>query len=295
MANLIRGLSENGGVVFCGVDSTELVRRAEQLHTTSATCSAALGRLLTGASLMGSMLKDDGDKVTLRVQGGGPAGVLIACTDGTGNVKGCIDNPLVELPPKADGHLDVGGAVGRSGALTVIRDNRLQKEPTVGQVPLVSGEIAEDVAQYFATSEQTPTVCGLGVLVNPDLTVNVAGGFLIEVLPFASDACIDTIEKNLKTLPPVTTMMTQGMTTDQIALRLLDGLEPNLLDEGEVHYQCDCNRERTERVLKALGNQELTQLIAEGEPVEVNCHFCGKKYTFTPEELQQLRDEEPEE
>jgi molecular chaperone Hsp33 len=176
----------------------------------------------------------------------------------------------------------------------VVKDLGL-KEPYVGIVPLVSGEIAEDVAQYFATSEQTPTVCGLGVLVNPDLTVNVAGGFLIEVLPFASDACIDTIEKNLKTLPPVTTMMTQGMTTDQIALRLLDGLEPNLLDEGEVHYQCDCNRERTERVLKALGDQELTQLIAEGEPVEVNCHFCGKKYTFTPEELQQLRDEEPEE
>lgn len=295
MSNLIRGISENGGVVFCGVDSTEIVRKAEKLHTTSATCSAALGRLLTGVSLMGAMLKDDGDSITLRVSGGGPAGVVIACTDAHGNVKGCIDHPLVELPAKENGHLDVGGAVGKDGVLTVIRDNKLQKEPTVGQVPLVSGEIAEDVAQYFATSEQTPTVCGLGVLVNPDLTVNVAGGFLIEVLPFASDACIDTIEKNLKTLPPVTTMMTQGMTTDQIALRLLDGLEPNLLDEGEVHYQCDCNRERTERVLKALGNQELTQLIAEGEPVEVNCHFCGKKYTFTPEELQQLRDEEPEE
>lgn len=295
MSNLIRGISENGGVVFCGVDSTEIVRTAEKLHTTSATCSAALGRLLTGVSLMGAMLKDDGDSITLRVSGGGPAGVVIACTDAHGNVKGCIDHPLVELPAKENGHLDVGGAVGKDGVLTVIRDNKLQKEPTVGQVPLVSGEIAEDVAQYFATSEQTPTVCGLGVLVNPDLTVNVAGGFLIEVLPFASDACIDTIEKNLKTLPPVTTMMTQGMTTDQIALRLLDGLEPNLLDEGEVHYQCDCNRERTERVLKALGNQELTQLIAEGEPVEVNCHFCGKKYTFTLEELQQLRDEEPEE
>ena len=295
MSNLIRGISENGGVVFCGVDPTEIVRTAEKLHTTSATCSAALGRLLTGVSLMGAMLKDDGDSITLRVSGGGPAGVVIACTDAHGNVKGCIDHPLVELPAKENGHLDVGGAVGKDGVLTVIRDNKLQKEPTVGQVPLVSGEIAEDVAQYFATSEQTPTVCGLGVLVNPDLTVNVAGGFLIEVLPFASDACIDTIEKNLKTLPPVTTMMTQGMTTDQIALRLLDGLEPNLLDEGEVHYQCDCNRERTERVLKALGNQELTQLIAEGEPVEVNCHFCGKKYTFTPEELQQLRDEEPEE
>ena len=182
MANLIRGLSENGGVVFCGVDSTELVRRAEQLHTTSATCSAALGRLLTGASLMGSMLKDDGDKVTLRVQGGGPAGVLIACTDGTGNVKGCIDNPLVELPPKADGHLDVGGAVGRSGVLTVIRDNRLQKEPTVGQVPLVSGEIAEDLTRYYATSEQIPTVCALGVLVDKDLMELAMAGFAPQVL-----------------------------------------------------------------------------------------------------------------
>lgn len=143
MANLIRGLSENGGVVFCGVDSTDIVRRAEQLHTTSATCSAALGRLLTGASLMGAMLKDDRDQITLRVSGGGPAGVVIACTDGTGNVKGCIDNPLVELPTKANGHLDVGGAVGTDGVLTVIRDNKLQKEPTIGQVPLVSGEIAE--------------------------------------------------------------------------------------------------------------------------------------------------------
>ena len=197
MANLIRGLSENGGVVFCGVDSTELVRRAEQLHTTSATCSAALGRLLTGASLMGSMLKDDGDKVTLRVQGGGPAGVLIACTDGTGNVKGCIDNPLVELPPKADGHLDGGGAVGRSGVLTVIRDNRLQKEPTVGQVPLVSGEIAEDLTRYYATSEQIPTVCALGVLVDKDLSILCAGGYLLQLLPGATDAEIDTLEKNI--------------------------------------------------------------------------------------------------
>ena len=149
MANLIRGLSENGGVVFCGVDSTDIVRKAEKLHTTSATCSAALGRLLTGATLMGSMLKDDRDRITLRVAGGGPAGVLIACTDGTGNVKGCIDNPLVELPAKANGHLDVGTAVGKDGVLTVIRDNRLQKEPTVGQVPLVSGEIAEDPDQLL--------------------------------------------------------------------------------------------------------------------------------------------------
>lgn len=159
MSNLIRGISENGGVVFCGVDSTEIVRTAEKLHTTSATCSAALGRLLTGVSLMGAMLKDDGDSITLRVSGGGPAGVVIACTDAHGNVKGCIDHPLVELPAKENGHLDVGGAVGKDGVLTVIRDNKLQKEPTVGQVPLVSGEIAEDITSYYAYSEQIPTVC----------------------------------------------------------------------------------------------------------------------------------------
>src|SRR5699024_9670151 len=158
MAELIRGLSDNGGIEFCGINSTDIVCKAEQLHKTSATCSAALGRLLTGAALMGSMLKDDRDSITLRVNGGGPAGLLIACTDGTGNVKGCIDHPLVELPPRADGHLDVGGAVGKDGVLTVIRDNRLQKEPTVGQVPLVSGEIAEDLTAYYAYSEQIPTV-----------------------------------------------------------------------------------------------------------------------------------------
>ena len=170
MSNLIRGISENGGVVFCGVDSTEIVRTAEKLHTTSATCSAALGRLLTGVSLMGAMLKDDGDSITLRVSGGGPAGVVIACTDAHGNVKGCIDHPLVELPAKENGHLDVGGAVGKDGVLTVIRDNKLQKEPTVGQVPLVSGEIAEDITSYYAYSEQIPTVCALGVLVDKDLS-----------------------------------------------------------------------------------------------------------------------------
>lgn len=201
MANLIRGLSENGGVVFCGVDSTEIVRKAEKLHTTSATCSAALGRLLTGATLMGSMLKDDRDRITLRVAGGGPAGVLIACTDGTGNVKGCIDNPLVELPAKANGHLDVGTAVGKDGVLTVIRDNRLQKEPTVGQVPLVSGEIAEDLTSYYAYSEQVPTVMALGVLVDKDLSILCAGGFMVQLLPGATDAEIDQLERTSTPCP----------------------------------------------------------------------------------------------
>ena len=280
MANLIRGLSENGGVVFCGVDSTELVRRAEQLHTTSATCSAALGRLLTGASLMGSMLKDDGDKVTLRVQGGGPVGVLIACTDGTGNVKGCIDNPLVELPPKSDGHLDVGGAVGRSGVLTVIRDNRLQKEPTVGQVPLVSGEIAEDLTRYYATSEQIPTVCALGVLVDKDLSILCAGGFMVQLLPGATDAEIDQLEKNINTMPSVTELLHAGKTPEDMMQMALAGFAPNVLDERTVQYQCDCSAERTKEMLLSLGRAELERMRDEDPNCEVVCHFCHSKYQY---------------
>lgn len=285
MANLIRGLSENGGVVFCGVDSTELVRRAEQLHTTSATCSAALGRLLTGASLMGSMLKDDGDKVTLRVQGGGPAGVLIACTDGTGNVKGCIDNPLVELPPKADGHLDVGGAVGRSGVLTVIRDNRLQKEPTVGQVPLVSGEIAEDLTRYYATSEQIPTVCALGVLVDKDLSILCAGGYLLQLLPGATDAEIDTLEKNIAAMPSVTEMLRAGKTPKDMMELAMAGFAPQVLDERTVGYQCDCSEERTKGMLLSLGRRELVKMRDEDPLCEVVCHFCHSRYQYDLNDL----------
>lgn len=288
MGILKRVIAKDASVVACAVDATDMISEMEQIHETSAVVTAALGRLSIAASMMGYGLKSENDSVTLRVKGGGPAGMLVAVADSHGNVKADVDQPIVELPLNAQGKLDVGGAVGTDGTLSVVKDLGL-KEPYVGMVPLVSGEIAEDIAQYFATSEQTPTVCGLGVLVNPDLTVKVAGGFLIQVLPFASDACIDTIEQNLKTLPPVTVMMEQGMTTEQIALRLLDGLEPNLLDEAEVHYQCDCSRERTERVLTALGNEELTKLAAEGKSVDVNCHFCKKQYTFTPEELLALR------
>ena len=255
MSNLIRGISENGGVVFCGVDSTEIVRTAEKLHTTSATCSAALGRLLTGVSLMGAMLKDDGDSITLRVSGGGPAGVVIACTDAHGSVKGCIDHPLVELPAKENGHLDVGGAVGKDGVLTVIRDNKLQKEPTVGQVPLVSGEIAEDITSYYAYSEQIPTVCALGVLVDKDLSITCAGGYLMELA--------------------------------------MAGFDPQVLDTREVKYQCDCSKERTKDMLLSLGRKELVKLRDEDPKCEVVCHFCHTKYEFDLNEL--LAETTPEE
>lgn len=285
MANLIRGLSENGGVVFCGVDSTEIVRMAEKLHTTSATCSAALGRLLTGASLMGSMLKDDRDTITLRVSGNGPAGVVIACTDGTGNVKGCIDHPLVELPPRADGHLDVGGAVGKDGVLTVIRDNKLQKEPTVGQVPLVSGEIAEDITSYYAYSEQVPTVCALGVLVDKDLSIVCAGGYLLQLLPGATNDEIDRLEQNIAAMPSVTEMLRAGKTPQDMMELALAGFDPQVLDEREVRYQCDCSHERTEEMLLSLGSKELKKLRDEDPHCEVVCHFCHTKYEFDLNEL----------
>ena len=285
MANLIRGLSENGGVVFCGVDSTRIVRKAEKLHTTSATCSAALGRLLTGAALMGSMLKDDRDQITLRVSGGGPAGVVIACTDGTGNVKGCIDNPLVELPAKPNGHLDVGGAVGKDGVLTVIRDNSLQKEPTVGQVPLVSGEIAEDLTAYYAYSEQVPTVMALGVLVDKDLSILCAGGFMVQLLPGATDAEIDQLEKNIAAMPSVTTLLHEGKTPEDMMQLALAGFDPNVLEERDVHYQCDCSAERTKEMLFSLGRKELVRMRDEDPACEVVCHFCHSKYQYDLNDL----------
>lgn len=285
MANLIRGLSENGGIVFCGVDSTQIVRHAEKLHTTSATCSAALGRLLTGASLMGAMLKDSRDQITLRVSGGGPAGVVIACTDGTGNVKGCIENPLVELPPRADGHLDVGGAVGKDGILTVIRDNKLQKEPTVGQIPLVSGEIAEDLTSYYAYSEQVPTVCALGVLVDKDLSIVCAGGYLLQLLPGATDDEITRLEQNIAAMPSVTEMLRAGKTPQDMMELAMAGFDPQVLDEREVAYQCDCSAERTKDMVMSLGRKELETMREEDPRCEVVCHFCHTKYEFDLNDL----------
>ena len=292
MSEWIRGLSENGGIVFCGIDSTDIVRKAEQLHKTSATCSAALGRLLTGASLMGSMLKDERDSVTLRINGGGPAGLVIACTDGHGNVKGCIDHPLVELPPRADGHLDVGGAVGKDGVLTVIRDNKLQREPTVGQVPLVSGEIAEDLTAYYAYSEQIPTVCALGVLVDPDLTIHCAGGYLVQLLPGATDAEITRLEQNIAAMPSVTEMLRAGATTEDMMEKALAGFAPSVLDRRQVSYKCDCSQQRTKEMLFSLGRKELEKLRDEDPHCEVVCHFCHSKYTF---DLNQLLKELPAE
>lgn len=289
MGILKRAISADASVISMALDATDIVAEIEKIHKTSAVATAALGRLSIAGSLMGYTLKNEKDSVTLRIDSDGPLGQLVVVADSKGNVKSCVNNPVVEIPLNPQGKLDVGGAVGKNGTLSVVKDLGL-KEPYVGVIPLVSGEIAEDMASYYATSEQIPTVCGLGVLVNPDLTVNVAGGYLIQLLPFADEKCIDIIEKNMQTLPPMTTMMASGLSAEDIALKLLDGMEPNILDEAEVFYKCDCSRERTERVLASIGNDELKSLAEEENEIKVCCHFCGKEYTFTPAEVLKLRE-----
>ena len=289
MARLTRAISAGGSVMAMAIDSTDIAARIEEIHHTSAVVTAALGRLATAASMMGVMLKGEGDSVTVRVDADGPAGVLIAVADSQGFVKAYVVNPVVELPLNARGKLDVAGAVGRNGYLRVIKDLGL-KEPYSGQVPLVSGELAEDVTQYYAVSEQTPTVCGLGVLVNPDLTVRAAGGFLVQLLPFADDTAIDQLERNVKAIPPASAMIDQGMQPAEICEKLLEGLSPQILDDYLPAYRCDCSRERVERAVISLGKAQLDQLIEEDHGAELSCHFCGKRYAFSEQELRQIRD-----
>ncbi len=283
MGRIVRVISKDASVVCSAIDGKDIVGEIERIHKTSAVVTAALGRLSLGASLMGFGLKGKNDTVTVRMNGNGPAGALIAVADSFGNVKSYVENPVVELPLNSFGKLDVRGAVGREGTLSVVKDLGL-KEPYSGQVPIVSGEIAEDITSYLAISEQIPSVCALGVLVNPDLSVANAGGYLIQLLPFAPESAIDVIENNIKTLSSVTQLYSQGMTVDQIALKTLEGLEPNILDDFEVNYKCDCSRERVERALQSIGENDLRDM-ARDEVTEVKCHFCDKVYKFTSEEV----------
>lgn len=287
MGKLYRAISADGSA-FCAVlDAKDIVSEIEKIHKTSAVVTAALGRLTIGASLMGYMLKGDEDSITLRIDADGQTGQLVAVADSMGNVKSCVNNPVVEIPLNSVGKLDVSGAVGKNGTLSVVKDMGM-REPYVGVIPLVSGEIAEDIASYYATSEQIPTVCGLGVLVDTDLSVKSAGGFIVQLLPFADEKCIDQIEKNVAGMKPVSTLLSEGVTPQEIADMLLDGLEPNELDSSEPVYKCDCSRKRTEKVLISIGADELESIANEGKDTEVFCHFCGKKYVFTPKEISLL-------
>lgn len=287
MGILKRAITKDASAVSMALDAADIVSEIEKIHKTSAVVTAALGRLTIAASLMGYGLKGKDDSLSLKLDGNGPAGVLIAVSDGMGNVKSYVQNPVVEIPLNSAGKLDVAGAVGTDGTLTVSKDLGL-KEPYSGTVPIVSGEIGEDIANYFVASEQVPTVCGLGVLVNPDLTVKCAGGFLVQLLPFADENCIAAIEKNVAEIKSVTDLFSKK-SPEEIALMLLDGLEPNILDSTEAVYKCDCSRERTERILAGLGSEELEKMAEEMDSIDVECHFCGKKYQFTPDEVRALK------
>ena len=287
MDKIIRCITSDGAIMAACVDASDIVFTAKKIHHLSRSATAALGRLLCATSIMGDMLKQKDASVNLRVMGDGELGPVIAVGDSSGNVKGYVGNPIVEIPLKPSGKLDVSGAVGEDGFLYVIKDMGM-KEPYVGQVPIVSGEIAEDITNYYATSEQIPTVCGLGVLVNPDLTVSAAGGYLLQLLPGADEEIISHVEENIKKLPPVSSMISQGMTPQQIAFAALDGFEPNVIDEYEMGYVCDCSRARVERALISLGQAELKEIEKEEKTIEVGCQFCDKKYNFTQNDIRNL-------
>ncbi len=288
MGILKRAISKDASAVSMALDATDIVNEIEQIHKPSAVVTAALGRLTIAASMMGYGLKGKDDSVTVKINGNGPAGILIAVSDGMGNVKSYVQNPVVEIPLNSIGKLDVRGAVGIEGTLSVAKDLGL-KEPYCGMVPIVSGEIGEDIANYFVSSEQVPTVCGLGVLVNPDLTVRCAGGFLVQLLPFADEKTISQIEENVNKITSVTDLFGSGKSVEDISLMLLEGLEPNILDEYEPKYKCDCSRERTIRLLSGLAREELEKLADEQEKTEVCCHFCNKKYVFTSSEIRGIK------
>ncbi|MBO5912097.1 MAG: Hsp33 family molecular chaperone HslO [Clostridia bacterium] len=286
MGKLIRCITSEGAIMATCVDTTDVVAKAEKYHNTSAVVTAALGRLLTAASMMGNMLKSDDQSLTLRIMGEGKIGNLVAASDFDGNVRGYVTNPIVEIPLNAKGKLDVGGAVG-AGTLYVIKDLGM-KEPYVGQIPLTTGEIAEDITSYYAISEQIPTICALGVLVNPDLTVNVAGGFIIQMLPGFTDAEIDKLEDSVKDLEPITKMLSDGKTPEEILRLALKNFEVEVLYEQDIEYKCKCSRERTEAALISIGIEDLKEMAEDEKDTEVCCHFCDKKYIFTKKDLEKI-------
>lgn len=284
---IIRAMTRDGWVKAMAIRSTEMVERARTIHKTTPTATAALGRLLSGCSMMGNLQKVENGALTLQIKGGGPLGTLLATSDAVGNVRGYVHNPSITLLEKYAGKLDVGAAVGTDGTLTVIRDLQM-KEPYVGSVALISGEIADDITAYFAQSEQTPTACALGVLVNTDQSVRVAGGYLIQLLPGAPDDVIMKIETGIACAGAVTPMLESGMNPEEILRRVLCEFELDVFDPTPVAYKCYCSRERVSATLITVGRDDLQQIVDEGKPITIECQFCDTVYTFTPEQVAQL-------
>ena len=284
---LVRAITKDGMVKAVAVTTRELTERARQIHKTLPVATAALGRTLAAASMMGNALKGDGASLTLRVQGGGPLGILLAVSDNRGNVRGTVDNPAVDIPLRTDGKLDVGAAVGCDGTLTVIRDLHM-KDPYVGSVGLLGGEIAEDLAAYFVESEQIPTACGLGVLVDRDQSVLAAGGYIVQLLPGAGEDVITKVEGGVMAAGSVTGLLNGSAGPEEMLRQVLSDFELEILERTPIEYRCDCSRERMERALVSLGPEELRGMIDEQGGAELTCRFCDNVQTFTREELEAL-------
>ena len=284
---LVRGMTMDGFVKMVAIRSTQIVRRAAQIHDTTPNATAALGRCLTAASMMGNMQKVENGSMTLQVRGGGPIGTITVVSDAEGNVRGCVTEPHVPLVEKFPGKLDVGATVGTDGTLTVIRDLQM-KEPYIGSTQLISGEIGDDVTAYFVQSEQTPTACALGVLVDRDHSVKVAGGYLVQLLPGAPDEVIDAVEAGIKGAGAVTKMLEKGMTPEEILTEVCGDLGVLFFENEPVCYKCYCSRERVTAALISLGKEELEEIAGEEKSFPVECQFCDTVYEFTPENIAEI-------
>jgi len=286
MDTLVRAIAADAQIRAFAVTTTDMVEHARCAHNTSPVVSAALGRLLTGAVMMGSMLKSEDDLLTLQIDGDGPVGGLVVTADGKGNVKGYAKNPQAMRPANAQGKLDVGGLIG-NGYLTVIKDMGL-KEAYSSKIELVTGEIGDDLTTYFVESEQTPSVVGLGVLMNKNNTVSCAGGFIIQLLPFATDEVIDKLEEKLSLIKSVTSMIDQGMGPEEMLDFILGDMGLEITSKMPVSFKCNCSRNRVERVLISMGKKQLEELANDGEEIELNCQFCSSKYNFSPQEIKEI-------
>ena len=285
---MIRATAANGQIRAFAATTRDLTEYARNAHNTSPVVTAALGRTMTAAVMMGSMLKGDKELLTVKIQGDGPIGSLTVTADSHGHVKGYAQNPVVLIQANSIGKLDVAGAIGK-GVLSVIKDIGL-KDPYVGQTDLVSGEIAEDLTYYFAVSEQTPSSVGLGVLMNKDNTVRQAGGFIIQLLPTAMDDTIDAVERCIKDIPSVTSMLCDGLSPEDICQKVLNEFELDILDTIPIKFYCNCSKDRVSKAVISVGKEEIQKMIDDGEPIEVNCHFCNSHYTFTVDELKKMYD-----
>lgn len=285
--HLLRAMTTDGWVKAVAISAKQIVERARQIHDTTPTATAALGRVLCAASMLGNMQKTENGSITLQFKGGGPLGTVLAVSDWEGNVRGYVQNPHITLLEKYAGKLDVGAAVGTNGMLTVIRDLQM-KDPYVGSVQLVSGEIGDDVTAYLVQSEQTPSACALGVLIDTDCTVKVAGGYILQLLPGAPDDVIDKLEMGIQKAGPVSTMLDKNLTPKQILQTVMDGMELEFFEPTAVEYRCYCTRERVESTLISLGKEELTEIAAEEKEIQIECQFCDTEYKFDAEQIKEI-------